>query len=144
MYGKVIVVAAMIAAITTAGVAGPVDNASNASQFEGVWSGQWDSGQDVTITIGQKNRTGANKVTYEYGWTKFGSGAPVPPGSFVAYGRERDGVFTFGWKNKEGQKRIVTLKKFEGNENVAKARFELVGSTTTIQKPYYDAMLKRK
>jgi len=124
-----------------------LESANPVSYFEGAWSGKWDmgqSGQDVTITIGKKNKTGAHKITYEYGWTKSGTSSPIPPGSFVAYGREHDGVFTFRWKTKGGEKRTVTLKKFEENENVVKARFDPEGSSTTSQRPYYDAMLKRK
>ena len=128
MNRKVIVVAVLIAAMSTAGVAGSADNSTNTSYFEGVWSGTWNmgqAGQDVTITIGEKNEKGANKTTYAYGWGKSGGGGSIPPGSFVVYGRERDGVFNFSWNNKEGTKRVVTLEKFK--EDAVKARYELEG-----------------
>jgi len=145
MNRKAIVLAVIIAAMSTAGVAGSADNSANTSYFEGVWSGEWNFGQarqDITITIGEKNEKGAHKTTYGYGWGKSGTGGSTAPGSFVVYGRERDGVFTFWWKDKEGTKRTVTLQKFK--EDAVKARIERDGTSTSIQRPYYDAILKRK
>ena len=77
MNGKAIVMAVIIAAMSTAGVAGSAENATSTSFFEGVWSGTWDIGQskqDVTITIGEKNEKGAHKTTYDYGWYKTETG----------------------------------------------------------------------
>lgn len=145
MNRKAIIVAVIIAAMSAAGVAGSAENSTNASYFEGVWSGTWDmgqAGQDVTITIGEKNEKGAHKTTYAYGWGKSGNAANIPPGSFVAYGREIDGVFSFTWKNKEGAKRTVTLEKYKENE--VKAKYDIEGSLGSYQKPYYSAILKRK
>ncbi len=117
MNRKAIVLAVIIAAMSTAGVAGSADNSASTSYFEGVWSGEWNFGQtrqDVTITVGKKNEKGAHKTTYAYGWAKSGTGGSTAPGSFDVYGREHDGVFTFWWKTKEGKKRTVTLEKSQG------------------------------
>jgi len=145
MNRKAIVLAVIIAAMSTAGVAGSADNSASTSYFEGGWIGEWNFGatrQDVTITIGEKNQKGAHKTTYAYGWGKSGTGGGTAPGSFDVYGMERDGVFTFWWKTKEGKKRTVTLEKQK--EDAVKARLELEGSLEQYQRPYYDAILKRK
>ena len=145
MNRKAIVVAVIIAAMSIAGVAGSAEDSTATSFFEGVWGGTWDmgsQGQDVTITIGEKNQKGAHKITYDYGFVKSPTGGTIPPGSFVAYGRERDGVFTFGWKNKEGTKRTVTLEKYKEDE--VKAKYDIEGTITGAQRPYYSAILKRK
>ena len=145
MNRKAIIVAVIIAAMSAAGVAGSAENSTNASNFEGVWSGEWNFGQtrqDVTITIGEKNEKGAHKTTYAYGWGKSGTGASTAPGSFDVYGREHDGVFTFSWKTKEGKKRTVTLEK--SKENEVKAKYELEGPLDPRQLPEYKANLKRK
>jgi len=144
MNRKAIVVAVIIAVMSAAGVAGSAENSTNASYFEGVWGGTWDMGQEgqaVTITIGEKNEKGAHKTTYDYGWFKTGTGGSSPPGSFVTYGREGDGVFSFSW-SKEGAKRTVTLQKYKENE--VKAKYDIEGSLGSYQKPYYSAILKRK
>lgn len=146
MNRKAIIVVVIIAAMSAAGVAASADPPTNASYFEGVWRGTWEYGpatkQDVTITIGEKNEKGSHKTTYDYGFSKSGNQGIVPPGSFVVYGREHDGVFSFGWKSKEGFKRTVTLEKFKDDE--AKAKQELDGPLTAVQRPYYDTILKRK
>jgi len=145
MNWKAIVLAVIIAAMSTAGVAGSADNSANTSYFEGVWSGEWNFGQarqDITITIGEKNEKGAHKTTYAYGWATSGTGGSTAPGSFDVSGREHDGVFTFSWKTKEGKKRTVTLEKYKENE--VKARFELEGPLDPRQLPEYKAILKRK
>ena len=145
MNRKAIVVAVIIAAMSIAGVAGSAENSTGTSFYEGVWSGEWDFGrtkQEVTITIGEKNEKGVYKTTYDYGWGATGGGGKSAPGSFVAYGRERDGAFTFWWKDKEGTKKTVTLEKIK--EDAVKARYEREGPSTSFQRPYYDAILKRK
>lgn len=146
MNGKAIFLAVIIAAMSTAGIAGSADNPADASFFVGAWGGTWDLGpttkQDVTITIGEKNEKGFNKTTYDYGWFKTGTGGSSPPGSFVVYGREQDGVYSVSWKNTEGFKRTVTLEKHKEDE--VKARYELYGPLTAYQRPYYNAILKRK
>ena len=144
MNRKSTVVAIIIAVMSIAGIAGAADPSANPSYFEGVWSGTWDmgtKGQDVTITIGELNEKGAHKVTYEYGWGKYGNAGTIPPGSFVTYGRESNGEFVFWWKAKDGAKRTVTMQKEK--EDVAKAKYDLEGVLTSIQKPYYSATLKR-
>jgi hypothetical protein len=60
----------------------------------------------------------------------------------TTYGKERDGVFIATWKNKERSKRSITLEKFKDNE--VKARYDIEGTITGFQRPYYDAILKRK
>lgn len=145
MNWKAIVVAVIIAAMSTVGVAGSAEDPTNASYFEGVWSGTWDmgqAGQDVTITIGEKNQKGAHKITYDYGFVKSPTGGTIPPGSFVIYGREQGGVFITGWKDKAGAKRTVTLEKYKEDE--VKAKFDIEGTITGGQRPYYNAILKRK
>jgi len=145
MNRKAIFVAVVIAAMSIAGVAGSEDNSTSASYFEGVWSGAWDMGQtsqDVTITIGEKNQKGAHKTTYDYGWYKTATGGSAPPGSFVVYGKEQDGVFTTWWKDKSGAKRTLTLQKYKENE--VKAKYDIEGVITGGQRPYYNAILKRK
>lgn len=145
MNRKAIVVAVIIAVMSIAGVAGSEDTSANASYFVGGWSGTWDmgqSGQDVTITIGEKNPKGYHKINYEYGFVKSPTGGNIPPGSFVVYGKEQDGVFTTSWKDKAGAKRILTLKKFKEDE--VKAQLDLEGSISGGQRPYYNAILKRK
>ena len=145
MDRKAIVMAVIIAAMSIAGIAGSADNSAGTTYFEGAWSGEWDFGrskQDVTITIGERNEKGDFKTTYAYGWATSGTGGSIAPGSFDVSGREQDGVFTFSWKTKEGKKRTVTLEKHK--EDAVKARFELEGSLDQYQRPYYDAILKRK
>ena len=146
MNRKATVVAVMIVAMSMAGVAGSADNPADASYFVGTWSGTWDLGpttkQDVTITIGERNEKGFNKTTYDYGWYKTGTGGSSPPGSFVVYGREIDGVFSASWKNKEGFKRTITLEKYKEDE--VKAKYDLDGPLTSFQRPYYNTILKRR
>ncbi|HWS16136.1 MAG TPA: hypothetical protein VN450_08105 [Candidatus Methylomirabilis sp.] len=148
MKRNAIVVAFIIAVLSTAGVAESADNTTGTSYFEGVWSGAWDpggaqyTGQDVTITIGNRNEKGAHKTTYAWGWGKSISGGSLAPGSIVVYGRERDGVFSFGWKDKEGLKRTVTMEKYK--EDAVKAKIEREGPVAPGQQPYYNAILKRK
>ena len=145
MNRKTIVVAVFIAAMSIAGVGGSADNPAGTSYFEGVWSGSWDmgqGGQDITITIGEKNEKGYHKVTYDYGFVKSSTGGEIPPGSFTLYGKEHGGVFYTGWKDKGGAKRTVTLQKYKENE--VKAKLDLEGTSTGGQRPYYNATLKRK
>jgi hypothetical protein len=145
MNGKAIILAVIVAAMSMAGVAGSADTPANASYFEGVWSGSWDmgqSGQDVTVTIGEKNQKGYHKTTYDYGFVKSPTGGMIPPGSFVIYGREQGEVFTTWWKNSGGEKRTLTLQKYKEDE--VKAKLDLEGTTTGGQRPYYNAILKRK
>jgi len=163
MNRKSIVMALIVALMSTAGYANPADNpspsqgkeasapAGSPSYFEGVWEGVWDltgasmSGtakQDVTITIEKKNKKGLHKATYSYGWGKSGSGGNTPPGSIDAYGKEQDGAFVFGWKNKEGTKSTVKLERYK--DDVVKARIDREGASSTIQRPFLETYLKRK
>ena len=147
MNRKAIVVAVIIAVMSIAGVGGAADTPTGASYFEGVWSGTWDmgqSGQDVTITIGEKNAKGYHKINYEYGFVNSPEGGKIPPGSFVFWGKEQDGVFSGYWKSQGqgGAKRTVTLKKFKEDE--VKAQFDLEGTISGGQRPYYNAILKRR
>jgi hypothetical protein len=145
MNRKAIVVAVILAAMSIAGVAGSEDPPADGSYFMGVWSGSWDMGQrgqDVSITIGEKNEKGYHKITYDYGFVKSPTGGEIPPGSFVIYGKEHGGVFYTGWKDKAGAKRTVTLTKFKDDE--VKAKLDLEGTISGGQRPYYNAILKRK
>jgi hypothetical protein len=146
MHRRAIFVAVLIAAMAIAGVAGSADFPTDGSYFVGVWSGQWDMGpstkQDITITIDPKNAKGYHKTTYDYGFVKSATGGTIPPGSFVIYGKEQDGVFIASFKNKEGAKRTLTMQKFKEDE--VKARYDIEGSITSSQRPYYDAILKRR
>ena len=147
MNRKALVVAVFIAAMSMAGVAGSADPPADASYFVGTWSGTWDMGQrgqDVTITIGEKNEKGYHKTTYDYGFVKSPTGGEMPPGSFVVWGKEEDGVFTAWWKyqGQGGAKRTLTLKKFKENE--VKAQLDLEGTISGGQRPYYNAILKRR
>jgi len=163
MNRKTIGMAFIIALMSTAVYADPVDNSSpsqgketsvpagSASYFEGVWDGVWDlsgasmSGtakQDVTITIDKKNKKGFHKTTYSFGWGKTGTGGNTPPGSFDTYGKEQDGAFVFGWKNKEGTKSTVKLEKYK--DDVVKCRIDREGASSTMQRPFSETTLKRK
>jgi hypothetical protein len=145
MNRKAIVVAVILAAMSIAGVAGSADPPADGSYFMGVWSGTWDMGQrgqDITITIGEKNEKGYHKVTYDYGFVKSSTGGEIPPGSFDIYGKENGGVFYTGWKDRAGAKRTVTLQKYKEDE--VKAKLDLEGTSTGGQRPYYNAILKRK
>ena len=107
MNRKALVMVVIVAALSMAGVAGSADTPADASYFEGVWSGSWDmgqAGQDVTVTVGEKNEKGSHKTTYDYGCVKSATGGSIAPGSFVVYGREQGGVFTTWWKNSGGRK----------------------------------------
>jgi serine protease inhibitor len=147
VVAAVVIAAMSIAGITgIAGIAGAAENPVNASYFEGTWSGEWDMGpstkQDVTVTIGEKNQKGYHKTTYDYGFVKSATGGTISPGSFVVYGKEQDGAFIASWKNKEGMRRTLTMKKYKDDE--VKARYDIEGSITSAQRPYYDAILKRR
>ena len=145
MKRNAIVVAVIVAAMSFAGVAGSADPPADGSYFMGVWSGTWDMGQrgqDVTITIGEKNEKGYNKITYDYGFVKSPTGGEMPPGSFNSYGKVHGGVFYVVWKDKAGAKRTLTLEKFKDDE--VKAQLDLEGTMTGGQRPYYNAILKRK
>lgn len=145
MNRKAIVVAAIVAAMSFAGVAGSADPPADGSYFMGVWSGTWDMGQrgqDITITIGEKNEKGYHKVTYDYGFVKSATGGEIPSGSFALYGKVHGGVFYTGWKDRAGAKRTVTLEKYK--EDQVKAKLDLEGTSTGLQRPYYNAILKRK
>jgi hypothetical protein len=145
MNRKALVVAVIIAAMSMAGVAGSADPPADASYFVGTWGGTWDMGQrgqDVTITIGEKNPKGYHKTTYDYGFVKSPTGGEIPPGSFVIWGKEEGGVFTAWWKDKAGAKRTLTLKNFKEDE--VKAQLDLEGSISGGQRPYYNAILKRR
>jgi hypothetical protein len=151
MIRKTIVMALIIAVMSTAGYAEPVDNSSpsqekeesalagGTSYFEGVWVGAWEFGvgsmsgssrQDVTIAVDKKNKKGLYKTTYSWGWAKSGTGGNIPPGSFNVYGREQDGAFIFWWKDREGNKRTVKLEKQK--DDVVKGRIEREGPSTPI------------
>jgi len=82
--------------------------------------------------------TPANASFYVGAW----GGGSSPPGSFVVYGRETDGVFSVSWKNKEGFNRTITLEKYKEDE--VKAKYDLYGPLTPFQRPYYKTTLKRK
>jgi hypothetical protein len=145
MNRKALVVAVIIAAMSMAGVAGSADPPADASYFVGTWGGTWDMGQrgqDVTITIGEKNAKGYHKITYDYGFVKSPSGGEIPGGSFEIYGKEHSGVFYSGWKDKAGAKRTLTLEKFKENE--VKAKLDMEGVISGGMRPYYNAILKRK
>lgn len=157
MKRESMVMVALLAVISIAGYAESADDSSGpqgkesspsgtTSYFEGIWSGTFLLGmsgnvqQDITITIGKKNAKGTHKTTYAWGWGKSGSGGTVSPGSFNVYGREQDGYFSFGWKDKGGSKRTVKMDKFK--DDVAKVRLEQEGPS--VQRPYYEANFKRQ
>jgi hypothetical protein len=145
MIRKALALAVVLAAMSIAGVAGSADFPTDGSYFIGVWSGTWDMGQrgqDVTITIGEKNAKGYHKITYDYGFVKSPSGGEIPGGSFEIYGKEHSGVFYSGWKDKAGAKRTLTLEKFKENE--VKAKLDMEGVISGGMRPYYNAILKRK
>jgi hypothetical protein len=146
MIRKALALAVILAAMSVAGVAGSADFPTDGSYFIGVWSGQWDMGsstkQDITITIDPKNAKGYHKTTYDYGFVRSANGGTITPGSFVIYGKEQDGVFIASFNNKEGAKRILTMQKFKEDE--VKARYDIEGTISSSQRPYYDAILKRK
>ncbi|MHB1025073.1 MAG: hypothetical protein ACYC24_05105 [Desulfobacteria bacterium] len=145
MNRKAIAVAVIVAAMLFAGVAGSADPPADGSYFMGVWSGTWDMGQrgqDITITIGEKNEKGYHKVTYDYGFVKSSTGGEIPPGSFALYGKVHGRVFYTGWKDRAGAKRTVTLEKYK--EDQVKAKLDLEGPSIGGQRPYYNAILKRK
>ena len=158
-----IVMALVIALMSSAGYGDSVDNSSpspgkdksapagGTSYFEGVWAGEWELGglsmpgslrQDVTITIDKRNKKGFHKTTYSWGSVTSGLGGGIAPGSLVSYGKEQDGVFVFGWKGREGTKFTVKLEKQDDND--VKGRLEREGTSTALQRPYYDGKLKRK
>jgi hypothetical protein len=152
-----IVMAACLAVISIAVHAESADDSSvpqgkessppgTTSYFEGTWSGTFLLGmsgnvqQDITITIGKKNAKGSHKTTYAWGWGKSGSGDTVTPGSFNVYGREQDGHFSFGWKDKAGSKRTIKMEKVK--DDVAKVRLDQEGPL--VARPYYEADFKRR
>ena len=159
MKKQPMIMVALLAVLFFAGNADSADNSSvsqgkegsslsvTTSFFEGTWSGAFTLGlsgttqQDITITIGNKNAKGYYKTTYSWGWGKSGL-TDVPPGSFIAYGKEKDGFFVFGWKNKEGSKRTIKMEKIK--DDVAKVRLDQEGQMATGGRPYYEAEFKRK
>ncbi len=140
MNRKTIVMALFIAVMSTTGYAEPVDNST---YFQGVWSGTWPTGSDVTITIGKKNEEGTYDTKYSWGFGKRKDAVVIPPGSITASGRVQGEEFIIEWKDKEGTKMDIKLEKYK--DDVVKAKVTREGPVIKAgYRPYLDTYLKRK
>lgn len=155
MTVRAIVMALILAAMSGAGHAEPVDNSARqpgrdgsptpgrASFFEGVWTGTWPTKSDVTITIGGKSEDGSFPTKYSWGFGKYRDGAPITPGTVTGKGREQGNEFVFEWKDKQGIKVTITLKK--SKENVVDARIEREGTPQKAgYRPFIETYLTRQ
>ena len=116
----------------TNGISSPSDAASF---FEGVWVGKWGwaaSGNEITITVEKKNRKGLFGTTYSWESGSLRTGHPIKSGSFKkTWGKEQGDQFVIEWKNKEGVKTSITLKK--ESEDTVKAVYDSDGAIRWIR-----------
>lgn len=118
----------------------PVESNSStdpdASYFQGVWVGEWHSWaspsltQDITITIGKKIGNNIFEVTYAWGPADWGRG-DVFAGEAKTKGKEKKNKFIFKFRDNDGRKFKITLKKYK--DNVIKALKEKTGLTGSGQ-----------
>ena len=150
----------LVAFLPLAGFAAGEDNATalpagsqsstsgNPSYFEGDWAGRWPGFksasiyQDAAISIRRGKKEGVFLVEYSWEGGPSGSGFPTLPGSIKAKGREEGDKFVFGWTNKQGREMTMTLQKQE--ENKIHARLEKSGPTGNNERPFNEAVFKRK
>jgi len=120
----------------------------NPSYFEGDWVGMWPGFKsssiymDAAISIRRGNKEGVFLVEYSWEGGPSGSGFPKLPGSVKAKGREEGDTLIFAWTNKQGKETTVTLKKHE--EGKIKAKLEKSGPTGNNERPFNEAIFKRK
>ena len=143
---KRILFALLVFSISATGFAADVDNtkppaaggisspSDGPSYFEGVWVGKfaWAAdGNEVTITVGKKNKNGlfGTRYSWESGHRRLGQ--PINAGSLKTWGKEQGDQFLIEWKNKEGVKSSITLIK--GEENSVKAMFDTEGPIRWIR-----------
>jgi hypothetical protein len=134
---KKILFALIVLSVATAGFAADVENAAlppadgksspsgGPSYFEGVWVGKWGwaaDGNEITITVGKKNKNGLFGTSYSWESGRLRSGHTMKSGSFKAWGKEQGDQFLIEWKNKEGVKSSITLTK--GKEDSVKAVYD--------------------
>ena len=115
----------------SAGISSPSDAPS---YFEGVWVGKWGwaaEGNEVTITVGKKNKKGLFSTSYSAESGKASYGTTLKSVSFKTWGKEQGDRFLIEWKNKEGVKSGVTLIKGEGDS--VKAIYDSDGSMPWIK-----------
>ena len=103
------------------------------SYFEGVWGGKWGwaaDGNEITITVGKRNKNGLFGTSYSWESGKLRTGYPLRPGSLKTWGKEQGDRFLIEWKNKEGVKSSITLIKEK--EDSVKAIYDSDGSMPWI------------
>lgn len=115
--------------------------------FQGVWNGEW-SGfadptirQEATVEVGPQIRDGVYAVTYSWGEASY-RGKNIFPGRIKSEGTVQGDTFHFAWENKMGRKFEMSLKK--ESEDTVKARLERSGPLGPMERPYSEALLKRK
>ena len=154
MKRKTIFMAVIIAVMSIYGYAEAVDNSTsppgkegsslpgNTSYFQGTWIGTWPTKSDVTIIIGIKNEKGFYDTKYSWGFGQRRDTKPIPPGSLTAIGREQGDEFIIEWKDKEGTKMDIKLKKYK--DNVVKATISQAGPVKAGYRDFLEAYLDRK
>jgi hypothetical protein len=155
MPWKSVGMALMMLVASSVGYPEPVDQAtpsrrkappvsSEASYFQGIWSGRWEGQRgEVTVTIGAKDTDGTHETGFSSGIGTAGDGTPIWPFSIAAKGREEGDVYKFEYKGEYGFKRDVTLKKYKDDK--VKIRLEWLGPNTNPRRPaYWETYLNRK
>jgi hypothetical protein len=126
----------------------PSSSSGNPSYFVGDWVGSWPGfksssiHQDAAINIRKGKKEGVFLVKYSWEGGPSESGFPQFPGSIKAKGRQEGDTLVFGWTNKQGREMTITLKKIE--ENKIMARIEKSGPTGNNERPFNEAIFKRK
>ena len=111
------------------------------SFFQGAWVGQWGNGVDITITIGNKNKDGLFPTSYSWGSARRREGGVINSGSLETWGKEQEDQFLIEWKNKEGVKSSITLKR---TEDSVKAIYDTDGKFTGATMSDRQTYVKRK
>lgn len=114
------------------------------SYFQGVWVGQWpwgENGVDLTITVGKANKEGLFATSYSWGPLRRRDGSVVNPGSIKTWGKEQGDQFLIEWKDKQGIKFSITLKR---REDSVKAIYDTEGPIKIRTRADLETYIKRK
>ena len=114
------------------------------SFFQGVWVGKWswgEDGVDMTITVGEKNKDGLFGTSYSWGEGRRRDGSVISSGSIKTWGKEQGDQFLIEWKDKQGKKSSLTLKK---REDSVKAIYDTEGTIKVRTNADLETYIKRK
>jgi len=123
MNWKSICVLSFIALLSASAYGANGDNAASPSSFEGVWSGTYQSGIAVTVTIGPRDKEGFCKTNYTWGGGRDRLGNVTQGGSFTGKGKEQGEAYVMEWKGKDGTNFDMKLEKQKDDVDLVNAKF---------------------